>query len=234
MPDAVDVRVLRDPRLFARMSRRWLAADPFSTNVMGVQLDGVLRGVRPQGEEDIWIVAVERDQVVGAAMHTPPYHLFLPRLPAGVASRIANTLAAADRPLSGVIGETNTVAEFAGVWAERTGSPSASLMRRRMYRLQELTHPVAVSGLARQGGPDERHLLIEWFERFHAETHPDQPAEATDAIVERGLAAGQLWLWWDRGRPVSVAGHSAPAAGVARVGPVYTPPEHRPTATARL
>jgi predicted GNAT family acetyltransferase len=227
MPDGIEVRALRDPRLFAQLSSRWLATDPFSTNVMGVQLDGVLRGVRPQGEEDIWIVAVKRGRVLGAAMHTPPYHLFLPRLPSGVASQIANTLAAAGRPVSGVIGETNTVAELVSVWAERTGSKSSSLMKMRMYRLKELTHPVATSGVARQGGPDERHLLIEWFERFDAEVASDRPGEEAAIAVERRLAAGELWLWWDGGRSVSVAGHSAAAAGVARVGPAYTPPEYR-------
>jgi len=227
MPDGIDVRVLRDPRLFARLSSRWLATEPFSTNVMGVQLDGVLRGVRPPGEEDIWIAAVQRDRLLGAAMHTPPYHLFLPRLPAGVGSRIATTLAAAGRPLSGVIGETTTVAEFVSVWTARTGSTSSPLMTMRMYRLTELIDPAATPGVARQGGPDERRVLIEWFEHFNAETHPDQPREAAATAVDRRLAAGELWLWWDGGRPVSLAGHSAPAAGVARVELVYTPPEHR-------
>jgi predicted GNAT family acetyltransferase len=227
MPEGVEVRVLRDPHLFAGLSSRWLATDPFSTNIMGVHLDGVLHGVRPQGEDDIWIAAVERGGVVGAAMHTPPYHLFLPRLPARVASQIADRLAAADRRLPGVIGEAHAVAEFAGVWAERTDSTSSSQTRMRMYRLQRLAPPVGVSGVARLAGPAERHLLIEWFEHFSAEAHPDRTEEAAATTVERGLVAGQLWLWWEGGTPVSVAGRSAPAAGVARIGPVYTPPEHR-------
>lgn len=34
-------------------------------------------------------------------------------------------------------------------------------------------------------------------------------------------------LWRDEDTVVSLAGVSAPAAGVARVGPVYTPPAYR-------
>ena len=34
---------------------------------------------------------------------------------------------------------------------------------------------------------------------------------------------GRNYLWTDDHAPVAMAAHSAPAAGVARVGPVYTP-----------
>lgn len=42
---------------------------------------------------------------------------------------------------------------------------------------------------------------------------------------------GHACLWWDddggQERPVSYAGHTVPAHGVQRIGPVYTPPDHR-------
>ncbi len=41
------------------------------------------------------------------------------------------------------------------------------------------------------------------------------------------LGARQVHLWLDEDAFVSLAAVSAPAAGVARVGPVYTPPRHR-------
>jgi predicted GNAT family acetyltransferase len=34
-------------------------------------------------------------------------------------------------------------------------------------------------------------------------------------------------LWLDDGEPVSLVAVSAPVAGTVRIGPVYTPPEHR-------
>ena len=100
-------------------------------------------------------------------------------------------------------------------------------MAMRMYRLEELSPLGAVSGGARQTGANERRLLTEWLEHFQAEATRDRPGEPAASTVDRRLAAAELLLWWDRGRPVSLAGHSSPAAGVARVGPVYTPPEHR-------
>ena len=40
------------------------------------------------------------------------------------------------------------------------------------------------------------------------------------------VRGGLFDLWSTDGRPVCMVGHRV-AAGVARVGPVYTPPEHR-------
>jgi predicted GNAT family acetyltransferase len=166
-------------------------------------------------------------RVVGVAMHTPPYHLFLPRLPAGVAVQIALALINSQHAVDDVNGETTTVAEFAETWTEQTGGRAVIVMAQRMYRLKELIHPRSSSGEVRRARPDDRDLLVDWFTRFHAEATPGRPGEAPASTVDRRLGGGQLWLWWDGGGPVSVAGISPAVAGVARVGPVYTPPQHR-------
>jgi predicted GNAT family acetyltransferase len=51
---------------------------------------------------------------------------------------------------------------------------------------------------------------------------PWTPAEAAERPVPDGT-----YLWIEGGDVVSMARHSPPVAGVSRVGPVYTPPEHR-------
>ena len=44
----------------------------------------------------------------------------------------------------------------------------------------------------------------------------------------RRIADGTVWLWEDpEGALVHVTGASRPMFGVSRIGPVYTPPQHR-------
>jgi predicted GNAT family acetyltransferase len=44
----------------------------------------------------------------------------------------------------------------------------------------------------------------------------------------RRVEEGRLWFWVDdEGRRVHLTGHSLPSFGVARIGPVFTPREHR-------
>jgi len=227
MPNGLEVRVLADARRFAELAGPWLALDPFSTSAIGVQLDGVISGGVAQRPDDIWVAALEHNRVVGAAMHTPPHHLFLPRLAPGVASQVALCLVGAGRSVPGVSGAAMAAREFADTWTGRTGGRSSLMMRQRMYRLERVTAPAATSGYACPAGADERDLVVEWFVRFHAEATPYRTSEGIAATVDRRLDAAELCLWWDQGRPVSVAGHHPPVRGVARVGPVYTPPEHR-------
>jgi predicted GNAT family acetyltransferase len=46
-------------------------------------------------------------------------------------------------------------------------------------------------------------------------------------VVADRIDYGGLTLWDMHGVPVSLAGFNRPAGGTIRVGPVYTPPEHR-------
>ncbi len=52
-------------------------------------------------------------------------------------------------------------------------------------------------------------------------------ADAAEAVDSR-LGHSRLWLWQaPGGAPVSMVAVNAPVAGAVRLGPVYTPPEHR-------
>ncbi len=100
-------------------------------------------------------------------------------------------------------------------------------MQQRVYRLGTLDPPAAVGGSARPARAADRRLLVAWLDRFQAEATPNRAGETSAATVDRRLPGGQLWLWCAGGRRLSLAGHSAAVAGVARVAPVSTPPEHR-------
>ena len=63
-----------------------------------------------------------------------------------------------------------------------------------------------------------------WYRAFQAAIGA-APSSVT-SVVERRFLSGHLWIWDDHG-PVALAGLSDSVAGVVRVGPVYTPPEHR-------
>ena len=53
---------------------------------------------------------------------------------------------------------------------------------------------------------------------------PEGGEQFEPAEIDARIAEGRVWLWEDMlGRPVSLVGFNAPALGVARVGPVYTP-----------
>lgn len=69
--------------------------------------------------------------------------------------------------------------------------------------------------------------MARWWRDFAAEATPEELTGDGVPTVRRWVVAQRLCLWWDGDRPVSMAGYAGPVAGVARVAPVYTPPEYR-------
>jgi GNAT superfamily N-acetyltransferase len=213
--------------LFAAES--FLRSDPLSTNVIAVVAARVATGAYPSSDDHLWATVDDgAGRVLGVAMHTPPHSLFVSRMPAEATAALAGALADARRALPGVNGAVTATAPFADVWASLTGQGSRVVTAMRMYRLGELARPSGVPGrAARAAVPADIALVAAWLGAFHDEAQPHAPIQDWRSLAERLVAAGEAHLWHDGGSPVALAAVSAPADGVARVGPVYTPPGRR-------
>jgi predicted GNAT family acetyltransferase len=75
--------------------------------------------------------------------------------------------------------------------------------------------------------PGDVEVVAAWLAAMHDEATPHAPVNDWRALAEQRIAGREIHLWCDYGAPVALAAVSAPAAGVSRVGPVYTPPSAR-------
>jgi GNAT superfamily N-acetyltransferase len=168
----------------------------------------------------------EAGPVTAALMHTPPYPVLLTRLPANSAEDLAEALAGRGRQLPGVNAERSDAEAFAAEWSRLTGAGWREFRRSRLFQLGQLTPPSPFpAGTARVAAAADRGLLESWLAAFRLELD-DLGGPGRD-MIEDHLSHGGLTLWEAGGVAVSLAGCSRPAEGVIRVGPVYTPPEHR-------
>jgi predicted GNAT family acetyltransferase len=167
-----------------------------------------------------------QDGVVGAAvLQTPPHPVQVTRLPADAIAPLAAALTARADGITQILASERDATAFAQAWARATGQRFGVEMRQRLYRLGELTPPDPMpAGEARVATPADIELAHFLDEAFAAETGQRAGARA---LVEGRLRAGQLMLWELAGQTVSAAGLSGLVSGVARIGQVYTPPEHR-------
>jgi predicted GNAT family acetyltransferase len=223
----MDSCVFDDPQRFLDAAGPYLSVDPFTTNVIAVHTSAVVNGARPRGSTDIWITVEDGGEVRALAMHTPPYNLFLSRMPDPAVKALAQTLAGAGRTVPGVSGERASVGAFTDAWVARTRCSWRPEMSMRMYVLETLIPPADVSGRARRGVSDDAPLVASWLSAFHHEAEPTTPAQDWDALVPPRVERGEVIIWDDRGEAVSMAFFSPPAVGVSRIGPVYTPPPRR-------
>jgi RimJ/RimL family protein N-acetyltransferase len=168
------------------------------------------------------------DGAVGAAcLQTPPHPLLLTALPPGAATALAAELAGRDHPLPGVNAALEPGTAFAAAWVEHTGQAASVGMRMRLYELGWLLPPdPPPPGRARTAVEADRDLLLAWLGAFHDEVGSIGPRESRQEVEGR-LSFGGLVFWDHAGAPVSLAGRTLPTGGLARIGPVYTPPELR-------
>lgn len=173
-----------------------------------------------------WMAIQNGDIVVGVVLQSPlTFPATLTPMEAAVASAMAHAIAETRVALPGVNGEAATAARFAGQWSERTKSAAIPFRGNRLYEHFEIGRVPAVEGGLRRAGPKERSQMILWSRAFQQEI--GESADDTELRVDRGLAAGQLWLWERRGEAVSMAVDREPIQGVVRLAGVYTPSEKR-------
>lgn len=164
--------------------------------------------------------------VRGAFLVTPPYPVLLSPAPLESLEPLARVLASAGRPLAGVNAEPAAAEGFAAAWQQHTGATAETSMRQRLLRLGELVPPApAPRGRPRAAHAADRDLLVAWLSAFALEA--DVGGRNHEATVDDRLSYGGLTLWEVDGQPVSLAGLTRQVAGMARVGPVYTPPQSR-------
>lgn len=161
------------------------------------------------------------DGVESAFMRTPPYPAVLTDVPAEALAPLVRTLAGVNR-----INAERTVAEaFAQEW-RRVGVSARIHLNLRLYRLVELTPPTPrPAGRARVADPADRDLLLSWYEVLMREL--DEPDVDIAQLVDDRIGYRGITLWETDGVPVSLAGRSRAAAGMVRIGPVYTPRQFR-------
>ena len=109
-------------------------------------------------------------------------------------------------------------------WTPLTGTSTELVYGLRMLECVSLQAPVDVPGSARAVREDEFDVYFAWARAFMTELSlPDHdPVGSTRSSLEHAQ-------WWvdGEGHRVSVASGRPPARGVSRVGPVFTPPQHR-------
>ncbi len=163
--------------------------------------------------------------VTAAILRTPPYALLVTTLPGPSAAQLAGVLADSGTELPGINGREQDATALARAWHERTGRRGQVSQRQRLYQLGDLVRPEpAPHGTARVATVADVAIVRAFYSAFSAEVGDENTPEQ---LVADRLTAGQLMLWEAGGAPVSLAGVTGVLEGVARIGPVYTPPRWR-------
>ncbi|WP_431877648.1 GNAT family N-acetyltransferase [Micromonospora marina] len=232
-----------DPGEFLAAAEAYLAADPVVGTVVATVAQRMAarraEGVALPG--DVWWLVV-RDAsgaVVGAAMRTAPFAPrppFLLPMPREAAVALAREWQRRGERVRAVNGALPAARDCADEVARLDGGRVAVAQHTRLHLLDHLTPPAPVPGALRAATTGDVDLVAAWFGAFMADADEQAgrprgtSAHETPDRVEllRRIRDGRVWFWTDEaGAPVHLTAANPTSFGVARVGPVYTPPEQR-------
>jgi GNAT superfamily N-acetyltransferase len=219
---------------YARAVSAFLEAEPCERNVL-LSIVRVLRSTPDAYSTPAFWWTTEGDDVVGAASWTPPWNVLVSALPPAAGPDLAAAVSARAQSLGVRPGGVNGPADSAHAVASALSSATGrALGRVRSMLLHELDDPQEVatpSGVRRSATAADVPLLTAWLDAFSAEV--ETYAGDSSRTARRMVRDNAFEMWIDAGQPMCVVGHHAPVGHVVRIGPVYTPPEHRGRGYAR-
>lgn len=224
----MDLQIYEDPREFKALADPFYGTDTLRHTVALTVMARFLGMARDR--PPIMGTLHDNGELVGVALRTPPWPVIVSGLPTDpeLLESFLTQWLEADPDMPGVSGPVENAHAVADAWTKRTGGTTNVTLASRLFRLGDLAPPTT-TGRAREATVDDTDLLISWRRDFAIEalgferSGDDGPAE-----IRRRFEIGDgVILWEDGGKPVAWANASKPIGGMSRVGPVYTPPEHR-------
>jgi RimJ/RimL family protein N-acetyltransferase len=217
----MDVHVTDELTEFDTAARQFLERDPVRNTVLLTVLDLLAAGESYNDEAPWFAWAIVDGDTAGAALRTPPYKVPLSGMPAEAAQALGRRLASYEMP--GAFGDPATVAAF----ADAAGRRHTVTIHEIQYVLTELRAPSTVPGAARGYADTDADRYVRWEAAFAAEAGVMRSVDPLGSLQRRISGGGGLWLWVVDGEPVSMCGRTPIVCEVPRIGPVWTPPEHR-------
>lgn len=214
----------RDVAGFSRLVRPLLDADPLRHTFLLSVLDGL---VREGDQADVLLTGHVDGGIDACALLSGGWKLLVSGVPARHSAAVASALA--DEELPGASGPVPEAEAFGAAYASMTGATVDLGMAMRLFSLSRLVLPRGVAGSARFAGAGDVDLVGAWRLAMAEEIGmgwPDPLSPSEVAARAQRLGRGEV-LWEQGGVPVSYASVGLPVAGMSRVGPVFTPPEHR-------
>jgi GNAT superfamily N-acetyltransferase len=237
------------PRPFLDAAGDLLASDPVLGSVIASVSERTARelanghdswaGVGAPFERWWLVVRDTAGDVVSAVMRTAsfkPYPTFSLPMPDDAARALAAALHERGEHLGGANGALPGAEVLARTTAELSGGELLVDKGTRLWEATSVEVPDAPEGRLRLATEEDADLVLAWFTAFHEEAdeqagrEPDPTSgehNTLDSVLVR-IREGIEWLWeLPDGTVAHLSGAGLPSYGVSRIGPVYTPREHR-------
>jgi GNAT superfamily N-acetyltransferase len=225
---AFRLEVFEDARAFLDSTAPLLSKDEAGGSMITLPAGRMASGASPvnPGDEGLYMAAVfDGENLALAALHGSWGGVLLAGASTRAASLVADDIFGRGRRPPSVVGPEAPSRTFADAWRGSSGTVPTPRFRLRHMALYGKPIAIVAPGAMRRAGDDELEALVAWQVAFIAGSGvPDDPARVRRMLTQR-LERGGLRVW-DHAGLASYAGFGE-HEDVARIAPVFTPPERR-------
>jgi hypothetical protein len=223
---AIHLTVHENAAGFLATAGAFLKSSEAENNIVSISAARMISGPA-RDDADTYLASVEHQgAVVAAALHGSSGGVMLTGGPAPALTLLAADMAERRRAPKSMVGPLAACETFAREWIGRTGQRHALRFHLRHYELHRWPSLLRARGHMRVPRQDEHDLLLAWQLSFIEEIRLSDDPARVQRLFARRLEQGMVRVWDDDG-VVSLAGYGDGGTDVARVAPVFTPPEHR-------
>jgi len=210
---------------FLAAAGAFLKISEAENSIVTIAASRMISGPVPD-DADTYLASVEdRGEIVAAVVHGGA-GMLLTSGPAAALTLFAADMAQRRRAPKSMVGPLAACESFIRDWAGRTGQRHTLRFHLRHYELRRPPSVPRARGHMRMPRQDEHDLLLIWQISFVEEVGmADEPARVR-RVFGRRLEQGMVRVWDDDGI-VALAGYGDGGTDVARIAPVFTPPQHR-------
>lgn len=201
---------------------------------------GVLQGIKAGRYENPYMATLTVDGELLAIFQMTPPHPFnmviiVEERLEEILDAVINELLSSNIIVPSVISLKPWAFRFAEKWRERTGSDFKIGMDQGLYRIDELTEGLEhSSGSWRFASNEDAPLIGEWYHRFGEDAGlAPSPDKEVREKVQMFIDAGEVFVWEDEGKVVSMMKKARPTAHGVTVSMVFTPRDERRKGYAR-
>lgn len=229
-----------DPAVFLALAEAHLGLDPVLSTVVSTTVQRTIADPSPVDHPRWWAAILDEasGELAGVAMRTAPfrpYPLYLLPMPEAAAEAFGTWLVANGEDVAHANGVRQSVETVLDVLAAARGGSPRVIEHDRLWEATAVVAPTGVPGRSRPATRQDLDLVTAWCLDFIPAADRQagrSPREGEGEHLDRHWSAsrieqGLVFLWEVDGEVVHLTSHSGVALGVARIGPVYTPEQHR-------
>lgn len=201
---------------------------------------GVLQGIKAGRYENPYMATLtEGDELLAIFQMTPPHPFNMIIVQEEqmdeVLDAIIPELISEDLKIPSVISLKPWAFGFAEKWKEATRHEFKIGMDQGIYRLDQLAEGLEHSpGTWRYAKPEDVPLVVKWYHQFGEDAGvAPSPDEEVQLKVRMFVDSGEVFLWEDEGKVVSMMKKARPTEHGVTVSMVFTPRDQRRKGYAR-